>query len=156
MAVVVDYEREIALGERGKEKRAYASLYVGKGGKKKWVLTYWGLIGWVWEGWVGGDFEQPLPHHPIDRTNQPTNQPNQSNDLHNHFPTTLSRSVGEGLVGEGLASVLRHRQDEERAENYDDLLVAETTAKVYTVAERERDRLVGVVVEIECVCFCLG
>jgi hypothetical protein len=36
--VVVDYEREIPLagGER-KEKRAYASLYVGKGGKKKYV-----------------------------------------------------------------------------------------------------------------------
>lgn len=38
--------------------------------------------------------------------------------------------MGEGIVGEGLATVLRHRQDEDRAENYDDLLVAETTAKV--------------------------
>jgi hypothetical protein len=44
--------------------------------------------------------------------------------------TTTNRSVGEGLVSEGLATVLRHRQDEERAENYDDLLVAETAAKV--------------------------
>lgn len=42
----------------------------------------------------------------------------------------LIRSVGEGIVGEGLATVLRHRQDEDRAENYDDLLVAETAAKV--------------------------
>lgn len=40
------------------------------------------------------------------------------------------RSVGEGIVGEGLATVMRHRQDEDRAENYDDLLVAETAAKV--------------------------
>ena len=38
--------------------------------------------------------------------------------------------MGEGIVGEGLATVLRHRQDEDRAENYDDLLVAETAAKV--------------------------
>ena len=36
MTVVVDYEREIPLGER-KEKRAYASLYVGKGTKKKYA-----------------------------------------------------------------------------------------------------------------------
>ena len=71
VVVVVDYEREIPVGER-KEKRAYASLFVGKGTKKK--------------------------------------------------------SVSEMLVGEGLATVMRHR-DEERAENYDDLLVAETTAK---------------------------
>jgi len=71
VVVVVDYEREIPVGER-KEKRAYASLYVGKGTKKK--------------------------------------------------------SVSEMLVGEGLAVVMRHR-DEERAENYDDLLMAETTAK---------------------------
>jgi staphylococcal nuclease domain-containing protein 1 len=32
-------------------------------------------------------------------------------------------------VADGLAQVIRHRADEERAENYDDLVVAETAAK---------------------------
>jgi hypothetical protein len=36
VTVVVDYEREIPIGER-KEKRTFASLYLGKGGKKKSV-----------------------------------------------------------------------------------------------------------------------
>lgn len=72
VTVVVDYEREIPIGDK-KEKRAFASLYMGKGGKKK--------------------------------------------------------SVSESLVADGFAQVIRHRSDEERAENYDDLVVAETAAK---------------------------
>lgn len=40
MTVVVDYEREIPLAGERKEKRAYASLYVGKGTKKKCALTF--------------------------------------------------------------------------------------------------------------------
>lgn len=36
VTVVVDYEREIPIGER-KEKRTFASLYLGKSGKKKSV-----------------------------------------------------------------------------------------------------------------------
>lgn len=71
VVVTVEYEREIAVGER-KEKRSCASVVIGKGAKK--------------------------------------------------------RSVAEMLVKEGLAVVTRHR-DEGRAENYDDLLFAETAAK---------------------------
>mmetsp|Transcript_28764 Transcript_28764/g.37765 ORF Transcript_28764/g.37765 Transcript_28764/m.37765 type:complete len:904 (+) Transcript_28764:127-2838(+) len=64
----------------------------------------------------------------------PTGNPEEGVTVKRPFGTIIvgkggkARNVGEMMVGEGLASVIRHRQDEERSLHYEALLTAEQQA----------------------------